>query len=395
MNIVEVKSPKHIQDFLDLPNLIYKDNKAYIRPLNKDIEHVFDQNKNKYFRHGTCTRWVMYKDNVCIGRVAAFVNDKYTSQYKDVGGMGFFECIEDKEAAFALFDTAKAWLTEKGMRYMDGPINFQEKDKFWGLTTTNFEQSPYYGQNYNPEYYVAFYRDYGFQTFYEQLIYYRLLKTPVQDKYLARAERLERDPKFSVQPIRKSQQKKFSEDFREIYNAAWGKREGDTFKGMSSQQALSIMKSLKPVMDERLTYFAYYDGKPIGFYISLPEVNEIFKKFNGKFGLIEKLRFLWHLKIKGVKTSFGVAFGVSPEFQGKGVEGALFKVCSANLNRGEKPVYDDVIITWIGDFNPKMIRIIEFVGGKIHQKMETLRKPFSEGEVIERHSLEKIRDTEA
>lgn len=395
MKIVEVSSPKHIQDFLDLPNLIYKDIKAYARPLNKDIEHVFDRNKNKYFRHGDCVRWVMYQGNVCIGRVAAFVNDKYTSQYKDVGGMGFFECIDNKEAAFALFDTAKKWLEDKGMRYMDGPINFQEKDKFWGLTTTNFEQTPYYGQNYNPEYYVAFFRDYGFQTFYEQLIYHRMVKTPVQKKYRERAEKMQRDPKFTVEAIKKNNPKKYGEDFRTIYNAAWGKREGGTFKGMSSQQAQSIMKALKPVMDERLTYFAYYDGEPIGFYISLPEVNEIFKKFNGKFGLIEKLRFLWHLKVKGVKTSFGLAFGVSPKFQGKGVEGALFKVCSDNLNRGEKPLYEDVIITWIGDFNPKMISIIDNLGGKIHQKMETLRKSFSEGEVIERHSLERVRDTEA
>lgn len=387
MTIVEVTSAEDVSAFLNLPNSIYKNIDAYARPLNKDIEFVFDKNKNKYFRHGNCTRWILKNNNVCIGRIAAFVNTKYTSQYKDVGGCGFFECIDDSEAANLLFDIAKEWLKNQGMHYMDGPINFQEKDKFWGLTTTNFEQMPYYGQNYNPEYYVKFFRDYGFQTFYEQLIYYRLVKTPVPEKYAERANKLKRDPKFKITTINKRNLKKYAEDFRSIYNDAWGKREGGTFKGMAEKQAWSIMQSIKPIMDENLMYFAYYDNRPIGFYISLPEVNGIFKKFKGKFGLIEKLRFLWHLKVVGVKTSFGLAFGVSPDFQGKGVEGALFMACSKNLNKGDEALYKDVIITWIGDFNPKMITIIKQLGGKLHQKMETLRYPFKTGEVIERHSL--------
>lgn len=388
MKIVEVKSAKDINSFLNLPNQIYKNIDAYVRPLDQDIEAIFDKSKNKYFRHGRCIRWLLFNEDKCVGRIAAFVNDKYTSQYKNVGGIGFFECENIEEFAFKLFDTAKEWLKNEGMEYMDGPINFQEKDKFWGLTTSNFEQSPYYGQNYNPEYYVKFFRDYGFQTFYEQLIYHRMVDIPVPLKYRERSERILRDPKFHIEMIKKRDSKKYGEDFRTIYNSAWGKREGDTFKGMSEKQAQSIMKSLKPVMDERLIYFAYYDNEPIGFYISLPEVNEVFKKFNGKFGLIEKLRFLWHLKVIGVKTSFGLAFGVSPEFQGKGVEGALFTTCSNRLNRGQSALYKDVIITWIGDFNPKMIAIISHLGGQLHQKMETLRCPFNSSEVIERHTLE-------
>ncbi len=387
MQIELVKSKEDIKQFLNVVNLIYKDTAAYIRPLDKDVEFVFNQEKNKYFRHGECVRWLLKDGNKCIGRIAAFVNEKYTSQFNHVGGIGFFECVDNKEAAFKLLDTAKKWLQEKGMKYADGPINFQEKDKFWGLTLDNFDKSPYYGQNYNPEYYVTFFKEYGFQLFYEQIIYYRKVYTPVPEKFRKKAERLNADPRFVVKTIKKNNLPKFTEDFRSIYNAAWGKREGDKFKGMNEAQAKSIMKALKPVMDEELMYFAYYEDKPIGFYIALPEVNQIFKKFNGKLGLIQKLRFLWNLKVKGIKTSFGLAFGVDPELQGKGVEGALFMACSNTLVRGNTIKYDDVIITWIGDFNPKMIAIIEQLGAEVHQTMATMRLPFDENEVIERYQI--------
>src|SRR4051812_1471722 len=103
MRIIEVSSPQHIRDFLLLPVKLYKNEKNWIRPLDKDIESVFDPEKNKTFRHGKCIRWILRNDNGdIIGRVAAFVNDKIVSKGNDqpTGGIGFFECINDQQAAF-------------------------------------------------------------------------------------------------------------------------------------------------------------------------------------------------------------------------------------------------------------------------------------------------------
>src|SRR5690606_30535133 len=124
MKIKEVNDKKTRKAFLELPLALYKNDPNFIRPLDNDVEFVFDSKRNKYFRHGECIRWILLDDNEkVIGRVAAFINRKTAKTFEQpVGGLGFFECIENKEAAFLLFDTGKNWLLERGMEAMDGPI---------------------------------------------------------------------------------------------------------------------------------------------------------------------------------------------------------------------------------------------------------------------------------
>src|SRR5688572_29841440 len=136
MRISEVTSPRHIKEFLQLPVKLYKNEPRWIRPLDKDIENVFDRQKNKTFRHGECIRWILSNDaGETIGRVAAFVNQKTVTKGNDqpTGGMGFFDCIQDQAAAFMLFDQCKNWLQQRGMEAMDGPVNFANRDRWWGL----------------------------------------------------------------------------------------------------------------------------------------------------------------------------------------------------------------------------------------------------------------------
>ncbi|HSN61208.1 MAG TPA: hypothetical protein VLR49_09740, partial [Ferruginibacter sp.] len=159
------------QQFLQLPLDIYKNDPNWIRPLDKDVIDIFDKNKNKAFRFGKAERWLLKDDSGhVIGRIAAFVNSKYKNKEDDlpVGGIGFFECINNQEAANILFDSAKNWLIENGMQAMDGPINFGERDRWWGLVTKGF-QEPLYCMNYNPPYYVTLFETYGFKVFYDQV----------------------------------------------------------------------------------------------------------------------------------------------------------------------------------------------------------------------------------
>src|SRR5689334_23237127 len=126
MTITEVSTPEDAREFLMLPVRLYRNTPVWIRPLDKDVENVFDAEHNKTLRHGQCTRWIL-KDSggTTIGRVAAFINQKtvHKGNAQPTGGMGFFECIEDKSAAFLLFDTCRSWLTQRGMEAMDGPVN--------------------------------------------------------------------------------------------------------------------------------------------------------------------------------------------------------------------------------------------------------------------------------
>tara|TARA_B100001109_G_scaffold255655_1_gene259802 strand:- start:4044 stop:5204 length:1161 start_codon:yes stop_codon:yes gene_type:complete len=370
MQIREVTDAKTEAEFHQLPFTIYKDDPNWVPHLKQDIQGVFDPKKNKFFRHGEVIRWILEENGKTIGRVAAFINHKGNKKQKlNTGGLGFFECINNQEAAFKLFDTAKKWIEDKGMQAIDGPINFGEKDKYWGLIIKNFDYPPYYCQNYNPEYYVPFFENYGFQIHYEQFIYHRKTEDELIPLLKEKSARIRKDPKYTFETISKKNLEKYAEDFRTIYNRAWVKHEG--FAGMEKRQAMAIMKTIKPILDEDLIYFAYYDGRPVGFFIALPEINQIFKYVNGNLNWLGKLKFLYH-KWKGTCTSFfGLAFGIDPDFQSKGLEGAIFDECKRVISI--KGSYEDVVITWIGDFNPKMIHVIENLGAKRLRTLATYR----------------------
>jgi hypothetical protein len=383
MELIEVNDIKSREEFLMLPVRLYKNDPNWIRPLDTDIESVFDPKSNKYFRHGECTRWILRDGNdKTVGRVAAFINHKTSSKDNDqpTGGVGFFECINDKDAAFVLFDQCKGWLQEHGMEAMDGPINFGERDKWWGLLVDGFTE-PNYCMPYNPIYYKELFEAYGFQLYFKQYTYFRNVKDPLHPKYHEKAERINKDPNYSFRHIEKKHLDKYAEDFRYVFNKAWAKHLG--VKEMYKEQAMALMKQMKPVLDERIIWFGYYKDEPIAFYINLPELNQIFKHVNGKLDLIGKLKFLWYGKIIGVKKMFGVSFGVIPEFQGRGVEGAL--AISATLFVWTKNCpYEETELNWIGDFNPKMMHLCESIGAKISKTHITFRKLFDDTKSFKR-----------
>lgn len=383
MKLIEVTSDEHRKEFIRLPVRLYRDTPAWIRPLDKDIEQVFDEKKNKTFRHGQAIRWILQDDNgQTIGRVAAFVNRKTARKKNDqpTGGLGFFECVNNRDAAFRLFDAARHWLTEQGMEAMDGPINFGERDKWWGLLVDGFEIEPNYNCNYNFPYYRDFFEDYGFQIYFRQFTFGRKVRDPFHPKLHEKAKKAMENPGYSFRHLELKNLDKYTEDFRQVYNKAWA---GHGVPEMSTLQAKNIMKQMKPIIDEKIIWFGYYEGEPVAFYINLPEVNQIFKHVNGKLDLIGKLKFLYHKKMRTCKKMLGLVFGVAPEHQGKGLEGALV-IATAEMVQVKYQQYDDLEMNWIGDFNPKMIRVVEQVGGDIVKTHHTYRKLFDETKEFKR-----------
>ena len=378
MKIQEVITKHHIQEFLMLPVHLYKNEPTWIRPLDKDIESVFDTEKNKTFRHGECIRWLLLDDNnKTIGRVAAFINTKITHKGNDqpTGGMGFFECINDQTAAFRLFDEAKQWLQSKGMEAMDGPVNFGSRDRWWGLLIEGYDKQPNYQCNYNFAYYKDFFEAYGFQVYFYQLTFGRTVMEPLTPKLISRAKITENDPDYSFRHLRKDEVEKLAEYIHEVYNKAWSNRNENP--EITLAQAKLIVKQMKPIMDLRLLYFAFYKEKPVGFFLSLPEINQVFKYVNGKLNWIGYIKLLWHMIMKTNRKAFGVLFGVVPEHQAKGLDAGMVMASRAILQDQYKR-YDEYEMNWIGDFNPKMINVVEQVGASLTKKHATYRKLFDE-----------------
>lgn len=384
MKITEVNSPKDRKEFLRLPTRIYSNDPAWMQPLDKDVNAVFDAKQNKFFRHGRCTRFLLWNDNgECIGRIAAFINDKTSKKEKQpTGGIGFFECVNDQTAAHLLFDRAKDWLKERGMEAMDGPINFGERDSWWGLLIEGF-YSPGYKTNYNPPYYRELFESYGFQTYFEQWCYAMKVRVTLQDKFYERHAKIAADPDYRAEYLKKSQIEKYAEDFRTVYNKAWVKHgEG---KALEAKQVQMFFKKMKPVIDEKIIWYVYYKNEPVAMWVNLPDINQLFGKLRGKFGLLEKLRFFLMLKQMKINKFIGIVFGVVPEHQGKGVDTYMI-VEGAKIIQSQRN-YENYEMQWIGDFNPKMHAIAESLGTTKGRILVTYRYLFDRTKKFERHPM--------
>ena len=381
MNIIEVNSKKDKKDFIQIACSIYKNEKNWIRPLDKDINSVFDPKTNKAFRKGDVKRWILKNNNETIGRIAAFYSSKNDKEKLRVGGCGFFECIDDKEAAKMLFDTAKNWLEKNGYNSMDGPINFGERDKWWGCLVEGFDIDPNYLQNYSKAYYQKLFENYGFQLLFRQLTFLKKVRTPLSEKLSLKAERALRDPNYNFKTLEKRNIQKYIRDFTKIYNDAWSKYPGVSKLELS--QAKLLFAQLKPILDEKILWFAYHNNDPVGFFISIPEMNQIFKHINGKLDLFGKLKTFYHLKIKkSCKKMVGLVFGIVPKHQGKGVDGALIMASRETIQ--EKLAYQDLELNWIPDFNKSMIRVAEQVQVKLGKIHHTYRYNFDRSIPVER-----------
>jgi hypothetical protein len=387
MQLIEVTGPKLAEEFIKVNVLVNRNVPNYIRPLEKDINEVFDEKKNKAFRFGKLIRWVLKNDEgKLIGRIAAFTNKKYRNKGDDVpvGGIGFFDCINDQAAADLLFDVAKHWLLQQGMEAMDGPINFGERDRWWGLVAEGF-QEPLYCMNYNQPYYVELFENYGFRLFFNQICLGMNPKQTLSSKIFERHAAVAADPSFSVRQIEKKRIQKYAADFAAVYNAAWAGHGG--VKEIKKEQVVLMFKKMKPVMDERLLWFAYQNEKPIAIFINLPDLNQWFKYLNGKFSLLHKLKFLWVKKTKPCKKFTGLVFGVVPEFQGKGIDAYL-------IGEADKTVklpsfqYIEYEMQWIGDFNPKMLNVGLGLGDVYtSRRLVTYRYLFDRTKEFKRHPI--------
>ena len=397
MQLIEVTTPALARQFLQVHIELNRNNPAWIQPLDKDINEVFDPAKNKTFRHGEVTRWLLKDSNgKLIGRIAAFVNKKYKNKGDEgpVGGVGFFDCINDQAAADMLFDVSKHWLLQRGMEAMDGPVNFGERDRWWGLVVKGHEIPPMYCMNFNPPYYQTLFETYGFKNYFNQVCFALKAKDRLTQKFYDRHAECAKDPGFSSAHIRKGELDKFAKDFTIVYNKAWAGHGG--MKQLEERVVQKMFRSMKPVLDERLCWFVYYNNEPVGIWINLPDLNQWFKYLHGKFSLFHKLKFLWVKSTMKNRKFTGLVFGIVPEWQGKGVDSYMIvegckviqelSIVNGQYNIGT-PIYDDYEMQWIGEFNPRMINVAEALGTYRSRILTTYRYNFDRTREFKPHPV--------
>jgi hypothetical protein len=366
MQVIEVNTPKDKKEFTDFPKRLYRGDPNWVCMLDRELDATFDPKKNQAFSGGEAIRWILKDENKeTIGRIAAFFDKAKSYGYRQqTGGIGFFEVIEDKDAAFTLFDKGKKWLASHGMEAMDGPVNFGENDSNWGLLVDGFMQQGY-GMPYHKKYYREFFEAYGFRNYYEQYSYHRevhgkdgkIVEFP--PRIMKIADWLSKRPGYSFQHFEFAKREKFVKDFVEIYNSAWAVFKED-FTPLAPKIVDEAFRKAKAIIDEDIIWFAYFNDKPIAFFILLPDLNQIIKPFNGKLNIWNIIRFVLARATHKMTRMRAVVGGVHPAHQNSGVESAIFYKLYHVFK--SKLWYKELELSWVGDFNPKMTAIYEALG---------------------------------
>jgi GNAT superfamily N-acetyltransferase len=399
MQIIEVVTKQDKKEFINFPKKLYRGDPYWVCQPDSGIESVFNPTKNHTFGHGNAIRWILKDDKKnTIGRVAAFIDNLRSSANKQpTGGIGFFEVIENREAAFTLFNAGREWLASWGMEAMDGPINFGENDNNWGLLVEGFMQQGF-GMPYHKKYYRYFFEEYGFKNYFEQYSYHRDVRgvdneiVQFPERIMKIAGWLTKRPGYSFHHFEFSNKEKFEKDIVEIYNSTWSVFKED-FTPLDPAFLEESLEKAKIIVDEELIWFAYFNDKPIAFFILFPDLNQILKHFNGKLHLWNLIRFAYFKMTHKMTRMRAVVGGVHPSYQNSGVESAIFLQLYKVFKK--KPWFKELELSWVGDYNPKMIAIYEALGAKKVKTHVTYRYfindklPFKrfKDEMAEKHSF--------
>ena len=392
MQLIEVNDKKSKQLFHKVPRVIYNNDPNWAQPLQGMVENIFNTRVNKTFENGKAVRWVLVDEtNKPIGRIAAFVNENTAYTYEQpTGGCGFFECVDNQDAADLLFKAAMYWNKSQGMEAMDGPINFGENYVNWGLLVDGFMPQGY-GMPYNPPYYEELFRNFGFEVYFEQYSYHLDYTVPFPERFWKIAEWISKKPQYKFNHFDFKESEKFVNDFCTIYDAAWSFHEH--YKPLNRNDVREFITSSKAVLDPKMIWLAYHDEKPVAMFVMIPDINQILKKLNGKLNMLGILKFLYYKKVKTINRTRIIIMGVDAQYQRLGIESAIFWHQEKIMQQKSHSHYVELELSWAGDFNPKIISVYEATGAKKAKTHYTMRylfdrtKPFTRAHIISSETL--------
>ncbi|MFA7490283.1 MAG: GNAT family N-acetyltransferase [Mariniphaga sp.] len=390
MYLIEINNTKSRKLFHRVPHIIYKNDPNWICPLEGMTESIFDPRTNPSFKNGDAIRWVLFDEkNLPIGRIAAFYNhDKAKIYEQPTGGCGFFECIDQQNAAGVLFDAARDWLKAKGMEAMDGPINFGENYMNWGLLADGFMPQGF-GMPYHPPYYLKLFENYGFQIYFKQFSYHLDTTLPeLPERFWKVAEWVSKKPDFSFKHFTWKEKDKFLGDFARVYDNAW--RFHKHFRPIDQDDLKAFIISAKSLIEEDFIWFAYHKDEPIALFVMVPDFNQILAKLKGRITPWNLPKVMWLRWRKTMTRTRSLIIGIVPKYQRSGIEAAMFWHLRPAMYK--KRWYREMELSWAGDFNPKIVALYESVGGKRMKTHYTMRylfdrqKPFVRAPIISAES---------
>ncbi len=360
--ICEITNGK-IDEFLKCPYEIYKGNPYWIPQLDRDMKMILSD-KNPFWQHAKKALFLAYDDKgKPAGRIAAVIDYNYIKfQENEIGFFGFFECINNAEAAKQLFECAREFLAKNNIKKMMGPMNPSTNDEV-GFLYEGFDSPAKIMMPYTHDYYIELAEKSGLKKIKELYAYEIPVALDGRMERLNKALNIvkKRNPTITLKTFEKKNFKKDLADVREIYNQAWEKNWG--FVPWTDEEFEAIAKNLVGLVDEKIIILAYDGQKPAGMLIAIPDYNEVLKKLNGKLLPFGIFKFLYYKnKIKDLRL---MIMGVKKEYRNKGIEAYMAGEALKNSVLGG---YRNCELSWILDDNIMTQRTAEMMSGRLYKR---------------------------
>ena len=368
MNIILVNTKSELKRFIDLPYRLYKNDPVWVPPLLGEQFSQFDTKRNPTLDHCEYALFILEENKKTIGRIAAFIDRLALETWKEqIGLFGYYECIEYIAASNVLFETAANWLRKKGMTKMRGPWSFVSQE--WGLVVEGFTPSPVVMAPYNPSYYIDHIESFNFEKVKDLLVYYISIKEgyTIPDRIMTLTDDVAKRYGVHVRPV---DMKKYYEDVQKVIDLSnkslinnWG------YTSVTNEEAEAVARDLKPIIQPKGVIFAEdQKGNPIGFAITIPDVNRLLKGLKGHLFPFGWLKLLFGIpKLRNYRL---FALGVIPEYHGKGIDSLMYRALCEALYTPETWIE----INYVLEDNAPMNNAIHKLNGKQLRKYRIFEK---------------------
>jgi len=343
--------------FIDLAWALNKSDPAWVPPLRVSVEDNLATQKNPFYKHARISCWNAYRSSgEHVGRIAAVVDDRHNEFHQEKTGFwGFFECVNDPIVSRELFDIAETWLKEQGMKVARGPAN-PSMNHECGLVINAFEHAPYVMMTHNPAYYVDLVEKQNYLKA-KDLFAFDMNPNEFDPRVKRIAAKVKEKGRVQIRPINMKNFQAEVQIIREIYNSAWEKNWG--FVPMDEAEFKHLAKQLKSVIWPEFCQLGFVDGKPIGFSLSLPDLNQVLTGIpNGRLLPFSIFKLLSGMRPKAGKINRVrvITLGVVPEMRASGLASVFY--VEAYEQAVKMKMTGQSEMSWILEDNKEMISAI-------------------------------------
>ena len=368
IEIITVERRSELKDFIDLPWKIYAEYPKWVPPLKKEVRRMLDPSRHPFWEFSERILFLARRGSQTVGRIAGII-DRHHNEFhgEQMGIWGFFECVDDPEAAASLFSSVETWVRRKGMTFVRGPLNPSINYEA-GLLIDGFDYPPALMMTYNPSYYPRLVESCGF-TKEKDLFAFLVDGTYRVPEWLdSLAERMAQKKGIHIRGFRLKDPAHEVALIREIFNDCWSGNWG--YVPVTDNESLEVGKYMVKIGDPDLAFFIYYEDEPAGVCVVLPDINPLLKRLNGRIGLLGLLKILiYRREITGLR---GLLFGIKEKYRQLGLPILALRHLYDVVRKKEK--YRYLEMGWTLEDNESINFLIEEGGARIHKKYSIFRK---------------------